>query len=109
MAGLVFNVPQGRSAVVGVSYGVLMSATLTSTELFILQGRMRDWLSRFSFTATLAIRSAITQAVNRVIEQLARGFGILVARDLKFQLLSLANFIAAGFRIDPAVSLPSAP
>src|SRR5437867_3941791 len=73
VAGRVFNVPQGRSAVVGVSYGVLMSATLTSTELFVLQGRMRDWLSRFSFTATLAIRSAIYAAISAVLQWLQPG------------------------------------
>src|SRR5207253_2289515 len=49
------------------------SATLTSTELFILQGRMRDWLSGFSFTATLAIRSAIYAAIIAVLQWLQPG------------------------------------
>ena len=58
-AGLVFNVPQGRSAIVGMTYGIMMSSVLGAIEMFVLSGSLRDWLGRFSFTVSLAIRSAI--------------------------------------------------
>jgi adenylate cyclase len=72
-AGLVFNVPQGRSALVGVGYGVLMSGVLGAVELFILGGMMRDWLGRFSFTIALAIRSAIYAVIIAVLQWLQPG------------------------------------
>ena len=72
-AGLVFSVPQGHSAVVGVGYGVVMSGTLGAIELFVFDGPMRDWLSRFSFTAALAIRSAIYAAIIGLLQWLQPG------------------------------------
>lgn len=72
-AGLLFNVPQGRSAIVGVSYGVLMSSVLGAVEVFILSGSMRDWLSQFSFTVALAIRSAIYAVIIAVLQWLQPG------------------------------------
>jgi adenylate cyclase len=72
-AGLVFNVPQGRSAIVGVGYGVVMSGTLGAIELFVFDGPMRDWLNRFSFTAALAIRSAIYAAIIGLLQWLQPG------------------------------------
>ncbi len=72
-AGLVFNVPQGRSAIVGVGYGVAMSAVLGAVELFIFNGPMRDWLGRFSFSAALAIRSAIYAAIIGLLQWLQPG------------------------------------
>ena len=48
IAGIVFNLTQGRTSptylAVGASYGLLMSVTLGSTELFVLEGPMREWL-----------------------------------------------------------------
>jgi adenylate cyclase len=72
-AGLVFSVPQGHSAVVGVSYGVVMSGTLGAIELFVLNGPMRDWLSRLSFTAAFAMRSAIYAAIIALLQWLQPG------------------------------------
>jgi adenylate cyclase len=72
-AGLVFNVPQGRSAVVGVGYGVAMSGVLGAIELFVFDGPMRDWLNRFSFTAALAVRSAIYAAIIGLLQWLQPG------------------------------------
>jgi adenylate cyclase len=59
IAGVAFNVPQGRLASVGLIYGILMSAVLGGTEVFVLDGPLRGWLSSRSFTASLLIRSAI--------------------------------------------------
>jgi adenylate cyclase len=59
IAGVAFNVPQGRLASVGLTYGILMSAVLGGTEVFVLDGPLRGWLSSRSFTASLLIRSAI--------------------------------------------------
>jgi adenylate cyclase len=72
-AGLVFNVPQGRLAVVGIGYGVAMSGVLGAVELFIFNGPMRDWLGRFSFSAALAIRSAIYAAIIALLQWLQPG------------------------------------
>src|ERR1700744_1615882 len=58
-AGLVFNVPQGRSAIVGMSYGITMSSVLGAIEIFVLSGSLRDWLGRFPFSVSLAIRTAV--------------------------------------------------
>jgi adenylate cyclase len=67
-AGLVFSLSQNHSPVVGVSYGLAMSGALGAIELFILSGSLSDWFSRFSFTTTLAIRSAIYAAVIAVLQ-----------------------------------------
>jgi adenylate cyclase len=72
-AGLVFNVPQGRSAIVGVGYGVVMSGTLGAIELFVFDGPMRDWLNRLSFTAALATRSAIYAVIIGLLQWLQPG------------------------------------
>ena len=72
-AGLVFNVPQGRLAVVGIGYGVAMSAVLGAVELFIFNGPMREWLSRLSFSSALAIRSAIYAAIIALLQWLQPG------------------------------------
>jgi adenylate cyclase len=72
-AGLVFNVPQGRSALVGLGYGILMSVTLGVVELFVLSGPNSEWLSRFSFTAELAIRSAIYAVIIVLVQWLQPG------------------------------------
>ena len=63
LAGLAFNVPQGRLASVGIAYGVLMSGVLGAAELFVLDGPMRVWLNSQSFTANVLIRSAIYVAL----------------------------------------------
>jgi adenylate cyclase len=72
IAGIVFNVAQGRispsSLVVGASYGLLMSVTLGSTELFVLEGPMREWLVGLSFATSLMVRSTIYVAIITVIQ-----------------------------------------
>jgi adenylate cyclase len=72
-AGLAFNVPQGRSAVVGIGYGITMSAVLGAIELFVLNGPMRDWLGSFSFSVALAIRSSIYAVIIAVLQWLQPG------------------------------------
>src|ERR1700744_2003768 len=72
-AGLVFNVPQGRSAIVGMSYGVTMSAMLGAVEIFILSDSLRDWLARFPFTVSLAIRTAIYAVIIAVLQWIQPG------------------------------------
>jgi adenylate cyclase len=48
---------------VGISYGLLLSLTIGSISLFVLDGPMRMWLGGLSFTANLAVRSAIYAAI----------------------------------------------
>ena len=72
-AGLAFNVPQGRSALVGLGYGVSMSGVLGAVEVFVLSGPMRDWLSQFPFTIELAIRSAIYAVIIAVLQWFQTG------------------------------------
>ena len=67
-AGLVFNVPQGRSAIVGMAYGIVMSSVLGAIEIFILSGSLRDWLGRFPFTVSLAIRTAVYAVIIAVLQ-----------------------------------------
>ncbi len=77
IAGFVFNFSQGRvaprQAVTGISYGLLISASLGSIELLVLEGPMRNWLSGLSFAASLIVRSAIYAAVIIVIQGLEVG------------------------------------
>jgi adenylate cyclase len=72
IAGIVFNVAQGRTSLtplaVGATYGLLMSASLGSTELIVLEGPMREWLGGLSFAASLTVRSAIYLAIITVIQ-----------------------------------------
>lgn len=74
--GLSFNFLQGRtspaSIVAGTAYGLLLSVTLGGVELFVLNGPMRDWLGRLSFTKSLLARSAIYAAIIVII----RGFSL---------------------------------
>jgi adenylate cyclase len=48
---------------VGISYGLLISAPITSISLFVLEGPMRVWVGGLSFTANLIVRSAIYAAI----------------------------------------------
>jgi adenylate cyclase len=70
--GLSVNFMQGRtsyaSMVVGTAYGLLLSAVLGGVELFVLDGLMRDWLGRLSFTKSLIVRSAIYAAIIMAIQ-----------------------------------------
>jgi adenylate cyclase len=72
-AGLVFNVPQGRSAIVGMTYGVTMSGVLGAVEIFILSDWLRDWLARFPFTVSLAIRTAVYAVIIAVLQWIQPG------------------------------------
>jgi adenylate cyclase len=72
LSGLAFNIAQGRTLpsamVVGGTYGFLMSITLGSIELFVLDGPMRMWLSSLSFSVGLIVRSTIYGAIIVVIQ-----------------------------------------
>jgi adenylate cyclase len=48
---------------VAISYGLLISVSITSISLFVLEGPMRVWLAGLSFTANLMVRSAIYAAI----------------------------------------------
>ena len=49
ISGLGVNFAQGRtsssSMVVGIAYGFIMCVAIGGTELFVLDGPMRDWLA----------------------------------------------------------------
>jgi len=72
VAGIAFNLAQGRTSptflAVGASYGLLMSVTLGSTELFVLEGPIREWLGGLSFATRLMVRSTIYVAIITVIQ-----------------------------------------
>ena len=48
---------------VGIAYGFILSITIGGIFLFVLQGPMRMWLGGLSFTANLAVRSAVYAAI----------------------------------------------
>ena len=51
----------------GVSYGLLISAAIGGFELFAAAGPLHAWLASLSFTASLLVRSVIYAAVILVI------------------------------------------
>ena len=73
-----------REIAAGVAYGLLFSAALGGISLFVLQGPMRMWLSGLSFTANLAVRSAI--------------YAVIIVPTLYFQL----GAIIAGLPLAPS-------
>jgi adenylate cyclase len=77
IAGVVFNLARGRTApasfVAGISYGVLISASLGGIEFLVLQGPMRAWLGGLSFAVSLLARSAIYATIIVVIQGLELG------------------------------------
>ncbi len=72
VAGIVFNLAQGHTSptalAVGVTYGLLMSVSLGSAELLVLEGPMRVWLGGLSFATKLMVRSTIYLAIITVIQ-----------------------------------------
>src|SRR5271163_154924 len=78
ISGIAFNLPQGRSILVGVAYGLLISLILGGIELFVLEGPMRVWLSGLSFTLTLIVRSVIYATIISVIQWFE--LGAIIAR-----------------------------
>jgi adenylate cyclase len=62
---------------VGISYALILSVALGVISLFVLQGPMRMWLGGLSFTANLAVRSAIYAAI--VIPTLYYQLGEVIA------------------------------
>jgi adenylate cyclase len=51
------------SIAVGISYGLILSLAIGGISQFVLDGPMRMWLGGLSFTANLAVRSAIYAAI----------------------------------------------
>ncbi len=48
---------------IGLSYGLLISAAIGGFEMFASAGPLREWLASLSFTTSLLIRSVIYLAV----------------------------------------------
>jgi len=48
---------------IGMIYGLIISAAIATFEIFIAAGPLREWLGALPFTASLAIRSAFYAAV----------------------------------------------
>ena len=67
IGGIVFVLVQGFtspiSIAVGISYGLMISLAIGGVSLFVMEGPMRMWLGGLSFTANLAVRSAIYAAI----------------------------------------------
>jgi adenylate cyclase len=72
IAGLAAAFAQGHSSapgmIVGITYGLLMSAAIGGVELFVLDGPMREWLGGLSFTANLTVRSFIYAVIIALIQ-----------------------------------------
>jgi adenylate cyclase len=71
-AGLAVNFAHGRILVPAIVTGALLGLAIGVLELFVLDGPLRPWLSRLSFTANLMVRSAIYAPIIMVV-QLLRG------------------------------------
>jgi adenylate cyclase len=67
IGAIVFVSAQGYTSpigiAVGVSYGLVLSLAIGGVTLFVLLGPMRMWLGGLSFTANLAVRTAIYAAI----------------------------------------------
>jgi adenylate cyclase len=67
IVAIVFVFAQGYTSLisiaVGISYGLILSLAIGGVSLFVLEGSMRMWLGGLSFTANLAVRSAIYAAI----------------------------------------------
>jgi adenylate cyclase len=65
--GIAFVVAKGSTSpsalVVGVTYGLLLSAAIGGVWLFVLEGPLRIWLGGLSFAALLMVRSVIYAAI----------------------------------------------
>ena len=76
-AVLAINLMQGRTSpsvmIVGTVFGLLMSISIGSVELFVLDGPMRNWLGNLSFTANLIVRSAVYAVIITLIQSLQSG------------------------------------
>lgn len=81
LTGLAANLAQGRSSpasmLVGAVYGFLMCISIGGLELFVFDGRMRDWLNDLSFTANLVVRSAIYAVIIMLIQAFQSGEAIV--------------------------------
>src|ERR1700761_5752164 len=79
ITGLAVNFVQGRtsysSMMVGTIYGLLLCVAIGGVELFVLDGAMRDWLGRLSFTVNLVVRSTIYAAIIMIIQGVNLGEG----------------------------------
>jgi adenylate cyclase len=77
VAGIVFNVAQGRTSpialAVGAAYGSVICAVLGGIELFVLEGSLRIWLGGLSFSARLMVRSTVYAAITILIQLLHLG------------------------------------
>jgi adenylate cyclase len=97
IAGIVFGVAQGRTStiflVVGVSYGLLMSASLGSAQLFVLEGPMREWLGDLSFATSLMVRSAVYVAIITFIQWFELGEVIAGVRPDSSSKVFWSSFI----------------
>jgi len=62
---------------VGMTYGVLISAAIGAFEIFSASGPMRDWLGALPFTASLAVRSVFYAAVIVLVQYFELGVRIL--------------------------------
>jgi adenylate cyclase len=51
------------SIAIGISYGLILGLALGVATVFVLDGPMRMWLGGLSFTANLAVRSAVYAAI----------------------------------------------
>ena len=77
IAGIAFNVAQGRTApialAVGAAYGVAISGVLGAIELFVMEGWLRIWLGGLSFPARLMFRSTVYVGIIALIQLLHLG------------------------------------
>ena len=80
-AGFGISLAQGHSSladvIAGAIDGMLLGLALGCLELFVLNGPLRDWLTRLPFTTNLIVRSAIYAAIIVTLQWLQAG-GVIV-------------------------------
>ncbi len=64
---------------IGITYGLLISAAIGAFELLASSGPLRDWLGSLPFSASLAVRSAFYAAV--IIPLQYYDLGVLIAGE----------------------------
>jgi adenylate cyclase len=73
---------------VGISYGLILSLSIGGISQFVLEGPMRMWLGGLSFTANLAVRSAIYAAILIPTQYYQLG-SVLIGQPV---IISMKNF-----------------
>ena len=85
---------------VGLTYGLLISAAIGTFEFLAASGALHDWLSRLSFTANLLARSAVYAAIILSVQYFDLGVRLLgLTPDNSRQDFLSATLFSAAFSV----------